>query len=202
LTPQEQERADAYALVAALLQAPDPAWLAQLAAAPAGSGADPWARLVAAARRCGQTVADEYAALFLATGNPLLNPYASWYLAGCLMDKPLAKLRQDLRTLGLARAGGVTELEDHLGALCETMHLLVRRGEPAQQQAFFERHLANWYAACLADLRSAPPANFYRAVADLAEAFLDLECELLAPDVRPLAPHTDRQPPAHETLTA
>ena len=184
----QQERADLYALVGALLLAAEEPLLAALAEAPAWPPeAEPrlrqcWGQLTRAAARCRTTARDEFARLFVATGNPLLNPDQSYYLAGCLMDKPLAALRSDLRELGLARPEGVRELEDHLGALCEAMRLLVLRAEPCVQREFFRKHLAGWSAACLADLRAAAGADFYRAVADFAEAFLALEQQALAID--------------------
>ena len=128
--------------------------------------------MVAAAR----AAADEFGALFVSAGNPRLNPYECFYVAGCLMDKPLALLRSDLQALGLARREGATELEDHLGALCEAMRLLIERGADTLQQAgFFERHLGGWAGACLDDTRHAAGADFYRALADFTGAFFAAE---------------------------
>jgi TorA maturation chaperone TorD len=178
---QEQDRADVYALVAALLLRPDAQLVSALAALPRSP--DPaeevdvaWNDLVDAAQRRGSDALAEYDALFVAAGTPRLNPYQCYYLAGWLMDKPLAALRDDLRALGLARAPGATELEDHLGALCETMRVLIETGRGAAvQQEFFERHLAGWSDRCLQDIAAAPGADFYRAVAAFAQAFLELE---------------------------
>jgi TorA maturation chaperone TorD len=123
-------------------------------------------------------VAEEFSALFISTGNPLLNPNGSFYLAGHLNDVPLAELRQDLARLRIARARGVGEFEDHLGALCETMRVLIT-GAPGiarqpldEQKQLFAAHIQPWYAACLADIAGAEPANFYRVVAAFAGAFL------------------------------
>jgi TorA maturation chaperone TorD len=177
----EQDRADVYALLAALLLRPDAPLLEALAALPpAPEAQEPidvaWNALLAAARRCGNAALAEYDALFVAAGTPRLNPYQCYYLAGWLMDKPLAALRDDLRALGLARAPGATELEDHLGALCETMRVLIETGRPAAvQHGFFTRHLAGWSARCLQDIATAPGADFHRALAAFAEAFFELE---------------------------
>lgn len=79
------------------------------------------------------------------------------------------------------RAPGVTELEDHLGALCETMRVLIERGAPrAVQQDFFSRHLAAWATQCLQDIAAAPGADFYRALAAFAQAFFELESNQVA----------------------
>lgn len=183
LAPAEQDRADLYALVAALLlERADAILLQSLAEAPPLPADAPlaaaWQQLTDAARRCAASAGDEYDELFTATGNPQLSPYQCYYLAGCLMDRPLAELRSDLRALGLARHADTRELEDHLGALCEGMRLLVQRGAPHEQQReFFRRHLAGWSSACLHDMRTAPGADFYAAVAGFAEAFLALERE-------------------------
>jgi TorA maturation chaperone TorD len=181
LLQQDRDRADVYALLAALLLQPDAKLISALAALPptpdpTGDVDVAWNGLLAAVQRCGADALAEYDALFVAAGTPRLNPYQCYYLAGWLMDKPLAALRDDLRALGLARAPGATELEDHLGALCETMRVLIESGRGgAVQQDFFERHLAGWSARCLQDIATAPGADCYRAVAAFALAFLELE---------------------------
>jgi TorA maturation chaperone TorD len=198
LSDEDQARADFYALIASLLLAPPGAGL--LAAL---AGADPivadgfdeegrllqdaWLKLTLAASVVdAEAVADEFTALFISTGNPLLNPYGSFYATGHLNDVPLAELRQDLARMRIARVRGVGEFEDHLGCLCETMRVLVA-GAPgiarrplADQKQFFGAHLQPWYAACLADIAGAEPANFYRVVAAFAGAFLAVESHAFA----------------------
>lgn len=194
LGAEDQARADFYALFASMLLAPPgDALLAALAGADAimadGEFAleDAWLKLTQAAGVVdADAVADEFDALFVSTGTPLINPNGSFYLTGHLNDVPLAGLRHDLARLGLARAPGVGEFEDHLGALCETMRVLVagapgfaRRPLPVQKQ-FFETHLRPWYAACLADIAGAADANFYRVVAGVIDAFLSIEAQAFA----------------------
>jgi TorA maturation chaperone TorD len=136
LADEDQARADFYGLFAHLLLAPPNAeLLAALAAADPVAAAgefaleDAWLKLTQAASVVDAAlVADEFSALFISTGTPLLNPYASFYLTGHLNDAPLAALRHDLARLGLARAPGVGEFEDHLGTLCETMRVLIQGG--------------------------------------------------------------------------
>lgn len=99
-----------------------------------------------------------------------VTPYASWYRRGTLMDKPLVALRRDLRRLGIARIEGNRDPEDHLGALCETMALLVT-GPEAQAKAFFAAHLAPWAEPCFADLARAD-SPFYAATGRLGTAFM------------------------------
>lgn len=199
--PEDQARGDLYALSSRLLLLPpDAALLAALAAArpvDCGAGASPmeqaWDALGAAAQAIEvDVVREEFDALFISLGTPLLNPYASFYLSGFMMEKPLAALRDDLRQLGLARRRELGETEDHLGLLCETMRVLILgipgpdRHLPAQplavQRRFFERHLAPWYEICLRDMRKAEPANFYRVAAEFMQTFLDIEAQAFAMD--------------------
>jgi TorA maturation chaperone TorD len=194
LAGEDQARADFYGLFAhLLLAAPDAALLAALAGADpitaAGEFAleDAWLKLTQAAAAVDAAAADdEFAAMFVSTGTPALNPYGSFYLTGHLNDAPLAALRHDLARLGLARAPGVGESEDHLGTLCETMRVLIQGGPGMAprgldaQKAFFEAHLRPWYAACLADVAASPDANFYRVVAGVVDAFLSIEAQAFA----------------------
>lgn len=193
LTQEDQARADLYALCASLLlRSPDAALLNALA------GADSlrtqqeeqpldraWEKLVLAAGLVdADAVREEFDALFISVGSPLVNPYASHYLAGFMHEKPLAALRDELRALGLARVRGVGESEDHLGALCEVMRILIA-GSPGSPQTlrrpletqknFFIRHIASWQARCLDDIARPACANFYRHVAAFASAFFELE---------------------------
>ncbi|WP_324100608.1 TorD/DmsD family molecular chaperone [Noviherbaspirillum sp.] len=194
---EEQARADFYALIARLmLIPPDVALLDGLATADSLSAENDgnpldraWEKLVfAAAVTPADAVRDEFDAMFISVATPIVNPYASLYLAGFLMEKPLASLRSDLAALGLARREGSGELEDHLGALCETMRLLIAGGPGiaprpvSEQKAFFQKHIAPWYAPCLDHIRSAEGANFYRTVADFVQAFFELEAEAFEMD--------------------
>ena len=192
---EDQARADLYALLARLLlAAPDAALLAALA------GADPicaeggdvalehaWEQLTAASSVMDpDAVAEEFNALFVSIGSPPVNPYGSRYLSGYMNDTPLAHLRTDLAQLGVQRVRGIAEFEDHLGALCETMRVMIigapgiRRQSVERQQQVFEAHIAPWYARCLDDIASAQGANYYRLVARLAGAFLAIEAEAFA----------------------
>jgi TorA maturation chaperone TorD len=206
LAPHEQGRADWYALLGALLlRAPQPALLEAIAAAPAVDGAvsreaalvRAWSTLAAAAGAIDpRDAGDEYAALFEDPAGARVNPYASLYRTGFLMEAPLAELRADLRTLGLVRRRRAAETEDHLGALCEVMRVLiagmpgVARQPVSRQKAFFEHHLGPWYGACLADLRKADGADFYVHVANLAQAFFDVEAAAFAIEDPEPDPHT------------
>ena len=177
---QEFWRANTYQLLASLLTGPPGQTLvAQLAAIPLPGkeqGEDAialaWGELGEAARRAGETdLAEEYRALFDEEGG-LLIPYASWYMAGERNAKPLNLLRVELAGLGLEKLGDVTE--DHAGALCTTMRVLIESDDP-RQIGFFSRHLKPWLPLFFSDLRLARIAGFYRPVGSLGEAFIEVE---------------------------
>ncbi|MGJ9417621.1 molecular chaperone [Massilia sp. CMS3.1] len=195
LAAEDQARSDLYALAASLLLAPpDAALLAGLAAAdPIKSNgsehalADAWENLVLASSVMdASAVSEEFDLLFISSGTPVVNPYGSLYLSGFMNDTPLAELRADLARFGVGRVRGVFESEDHLGALCETMRVLIaggagiRRQPLGEQKAFFEARIAPWYARCLSDLRNAEGANFYRLIAAFVTALLAIEAEAFA----------------------
>jgi TorA maturation chaperone TorD len=187
---EEFARAQLYGLLGALLLGPPSPQLIRLLAEAdtlqspdqAGPLETAWEEVVLAARIMdADAIRDEYDSLFIATGTPLLNPHASLYLSGFMMDHPLASLREDLRALGMARQPASVELEDHLGALCETMALLIAQDRSlAEQRRFFERHIASWAGACTGDMRQAEGANFYRLIASLIDAYLAVESEAFA----------------------
>ena len=140
-----------------------------------------WTMLAGAAGRSSpESLRDEYLALFIGLGRGEVVPYGSWYLTGFLMEQPLARLRGDLRELGIERQDGVREPEDHAAALCDVMALLISGDEPAPvalQSQFFSRHMEPWLGRFFRDLQQAPSARFYRAVGQLGEQFLDVETQ-------------------------
>jgi len=116
----------------------------------AGELESAWEQLMLAASIMdADAVGDEFNALFVSTGTPLISPHASLYLSGFMMDRPLASRRETLREFGMARRAGAFELEDYLGSLCETMALLIRQGRPLPVQgAIFNEQIAEWAQAC------------------------------------------------------
>lgn len=183
-------RANTYALLGTLLARPPSAdVLLTLKAieAPASDGqgamAAAWQTLRLAGERSNpEALDDEYQDLFIGIGRGELVPYGSWYLAGFMMDKPLAILRQDLATLGFERQEGVFETEDHAAALCETMALMINSDEVSfdAQRKFFADHVGPWMGRFFQDLQNAKSARFYRAVGQLGEQFLEIEKQYLA----------------------
>jgi TorA maturation chaperone TorD len=177
-------RAQEYALIAALLmRAPDAQLLANLAtlrgdASPLGLAHAALADAAGHAEVAG--VEREYFNLFIGIGRGELLPYASYYLSGFLQDRPLARLRDDLATIGIARAEGVVEPEDHAGILCEIMSGLASRRLPAPPESdrmIFEKHMAPWIGRFFSDLENSQAADFYRRVGTLGRTFTDIETE-------------------------
>jgi TorA maturation chaperone TorD len=128
-------RAQEYTLLSALLaRAPDAELLARLRtlrgdASPLGLA---HAAVSDAAGRVNvERVEREYFDLFIGLGRGELLPYGSYYLTGFLHERPLARLRADLSRLGVERAAGQAEPEDHAAILCEIMAGLASRRFPA-----------------------------------------------------------------------
>ncbi len=180
----ELARAHEYLLLARLLRrAPDAKLLSELShlrgdVSPIGMAR---MQLAEAANRYTEAeVASEYFALFIGIGRGELLPYASFYLTGFLHEKPLAYLREDLGQLGIERTDGNFDPEDHLGLLLEVMGGFANgtfEADLSRQHQFFDRHIAPWAGRCFADIGVSPSANFYKAVANLGNCFMELERE-------------------------
>lgn len=180
-------RAQEYALLSALLaRAPDAELLRKLAGLrgdPTPLGVAHAALAEAAGQAAVERVEREYFDLFIGLGRGELMPYGSFYLSGFLHERPLARLRDDLHALGIERAEGEVEPEDHAAILCEIMAGLAsgRLSAPAgSDQRMFEQHLAPWIGRFFADLESAEAAQFYRRVGTLGRTFMEIETEAFA----------------------
>jgi len=179
-------RAGVYSLLGTLLAAPpDGELLGLLREVQPGTGAlaPAWERLRLAAREAGpQQLEVEYHTLFIGLGRGELVPYASWYLTGFLMEKPLAQLRAELLRLGFSRQEGVAEPEDHAAALCEVMAMTISENRLTflEQSAFFSRHMGSWLPRFFRDLEQAESAGFYRAVGHLGTRLMAFEQQYFA----------------------
>ncbi len=180
----DRARAQEYALLATLLgRAPDESLLERLAKlrgdpSPLGMA---HVTLGAAAARCdAEKVGREFFDLFVGLGRGELLPYGSYYLTGFLYERPLARLRSDLKRLGIELVEGHSEPEDHAAILCEIMAAMAA-GEievpGGAQRELFEKHMAPWMARFFADLELARGADFYRAVGALGRTFMEIESE-------------------------
>ncbi len=174
----ETARALVYRLLGhALAQPPDAGLLARLTQlhgddSPIGTALR---ALAAEAAGCSAAAARaEYDALFIGVSRGELLPYASFYLTGFLHERPLARLRADLARLGLARAAGRSDPEDHIATVCEVMATLTER-MPSAGPEFFARHLAPWGASFFADLERAAAARLYRPVGAIGRLMVELD---------------------------
>jgi len=195
LDAEESSRANLYALCASLLlHSPDGALLRFLSeatpetATPLGNPLhDALGKLAAATGITPpDVIRDEFDALFISTGTPVINPYASVYLTGFMNGRPLTLLRAELAQFGLGRVAGRGEAEDHLGVLCEIMRVLIGSEHLRQplwrQRAFFFRHIHPWHALCLSQIRQTAGATFYGCVAEFIHTFLDIEAQAFSID--------------------
>jgi TorA maturation chaperone TorD len=183
----DQARSEQYRFVARLLAAPpDDATLRQIAQlqgddsalgkafdnlARAASGADP------------KSVEREFFELFVGVGRGELLPYASFYQTGFLNERPLADLRGDLAALGVARAEGRHEPEDHIALLFEVMADFAAGeivADEKTQARFYIRHVQPWALQFFDDLAVAPSVGFYRPVAEIGRILTEIETRAFA----------------------
>lgn len=187
---EETARAELYGVLALLYYAPpSPELIAKLRVAATEAPAagalleEPWRVLVGLARSLdGARIAQEFDALFGGIGKPEVYLYGSHFLSGFLNEKPLARLRTDLASLGLARDDAMPETEDHVACLCEVMRYLIAGDDVAvanltRQREFFSQHLQPWVARMCADIEQHPKACFYAALAGLTRSFMDIEAQ-------------------------
>jgi TorA maturation chaperone TorD len=203
LAPEDEARADFYALLGRLFADPPGAeLLAAIASAPAlepvasATEGDDVARALksawddlraASAAADPDAIRDEFLTLFVGVGRSEVSLYASHYL-GPQSGRPLADVRAALSELGLARRPESNQYEDHLSVLLETMRMLVGGdgetppADVAKQRWFFDRHLAPWAQDCCTAIDHSAVANYYRRVAQFCSCFVALERDSLAMD--------------------
>lgn len=132
-----------------------------------------------------ERIAREHFDLFIGVGRGELLPYASYYLTGFLYERPLVRARQDMRRLGIERGEGISEPEDHIGFLMESMAGIITRrflAESGEEKRFFTRHLQPWAEQFFADVSKTETSQFYRAVGRLGLEFMRIEREAFALD--------------------
>ncbi len=180
----DAERAQLFALLARLLAGPPDTGLLERLRLLRGDDNSPLGQacvgLAAAAAATGPAAVErEYHGLFIGVGRGELVPFASYYLTGFLHERPLAELRATLRRLGLRRAPGVAEPEDHIAFECESFATLLAGtfagAGPRDAAEFFALHLRPWAARFFADLQAAEAARFYRAVGALGRTAIEIE---------------------------
>jgi TorA maturation chaperone TorD len=180
----DRARAAEYALLAALLShSPHAGMIAQLARLGGNAtqlGAAHTALGSAAASINPERIEREYFDLFVGLGRGELFPYASYYLTGYLHGRPLARIRESLKQIGLERNERQSEPEDHIAVLFEVMAGLAggRIVAPdGTDRSIFENHLQPWAGRFFSDLEHAESAIFYKSVGSLGRVFMEIESE-------------------------
>ena len=134
------------------------------------------------------TIRDEYVRIFIGVGRGEILPFASYYLTGFLKDKPLAKLRNDMKEIGIEIETDVKEPEDHIASLFDMMAGLIlgkftRNYTIGEQIDFFNKHLAPWADLLMRDIESSKIAVFYSPVGTIGREFLEIERSSFKMDV-------------------
>ena len=194
IAPEDEARAQIYALLARLYAGgPDATLLAAIAKSPpwnadaASPLAAAWnALLLASVAMDADAAEQEYTEIFVGVGRSEVDLHASHWITEAASEKPLVAVRSDLARLGLARLAGSTLYEDHLAVLCETMRMLIA-GDGVRapsgismQRAFFDRHIAPWVVKCCDAIIQCPLANYYLRVAKFTSLYMAVERDSLA----------------------
>jgi TorA maturation chaperone TorD len=181
---EDQLRAQLYRLLALFLSSPPTQLTLKLGADLTGDDSELGRAIAAFARVCARadaaSVSEEYHQLFIGLVRGELVPFGSYYLTGFLHEKPLAKLRQDMGRIGVARQEGVAEPEDHIASLCEMMAGFIDGSlghalSLEEQKAFFATHIGNWAPVFFRDLEVANASVLYAALGSVGRAFLAIE---------------------------
>jgi len=184
MTPEDQARANFYALISRLFYSPaDAGLLSALGSADELEAEDEtlaacWRALCAvAARADAATLREEFERTFIGTGKAPITLYTSAYSIRSANEAPLAALRGELAALGIARRNEAGEYEDHIAALCDVMRHLIaqQQAELSTQKHFFERWIAPVFAQLCAAIEASNLGPFYQSVARVAKSFFSLE---------------------------
>ena len=134
------------------------------------------------------TIRDEYVRIFIGVGRGEILPFASYYLTGFLKDKPLAKLRNDMKEIGIELAENVKEPEDHIASLFDMMSGLIlgkfnKKFSIGEEKDFFNKHLNPWVDLLMRDIESSKIAVFYSPVGTIGREFIEIERSSFSMDV-------------------
>ncbi|MEE2775012.1 MAG: molecular chaperone TorD family protein [Pseudomonadota bacterium] len=186
ISAEEKSRASIYGLLGALLAKPPSASLIKDVSGLSGEGngvGDAINTISTLGKKLTvKAIEREYNQLFIGVGRGELLPYGSYYMTGFLNEKPLANLRRDMRELGIGRADGMSDPEDHVAALCDIMAGLILGSflAPAslrEQNDFFRVHLGPWVGHFFKDLEAASSSIFYAPVGKLGRVFMEIESD-------------------------
>ena len=128
-------------------------------------------------------VGREYFDLFIGLGRGELLPYASYYLTGFLHERPLARLRADLKRLGIERTAGSRSRKIMPPSCARSWPALVGGRPGAGREPTGRSSKSTWRhgsGASSADLERCRTADFYARVGALGRTFMDIETEAFA----------------------
>lgn len=184
LAQEDALRAQMYRFLARLLAAPPDKPLLETLSKMEGDDTELGKAMLSFGKLAAKTdpaqAEQEYNDLFVGLARGELLPYGSYYLTGFLHEKPLSKLRNDMAQLGIKRADGVKEPEDHIAALMDMMSGLIsgEYGDPAplpEQKRFFEAHISPWASHFFADLEGAKSSVLYAGLGTIGRNFMKIE---------------------------
>ena len=189
---EEQLRADMYSFLASLLRTePNAELVNQLTNlesddSPIGKSIKTLSKLASSMDL--PTIRDEYVRIFVGVGRGEILPFASYYLTGFLKDKPLAKLRNDMKEIGIELAENVKEPEDHIASLFDMMSGLIlgkfnKKFSISEQKDFFNKHLGPWVDLLMRDIESSKIAVFYSPIGTIGREFIEIERSSFSMDV-------------------
>jgi TorA maturation chaperone TorD len=141
-------------------------------------------------------LAVEYAGLFLGVWGKPAHPSESYYLTEgqLIMQQPRDDMLKLYRAMGVDRAGEFKEPEDHIALelqfmahLCDKTNAALKDGnfKGARkyldvQRNFLDEHLGKWVPKLAFDILKSARHEFYRAIAKITKAYVDLDKELVA----------------------
>jgi TorA maturation chaperone TorD len=184
VAPEDLLRAQWYRLFARFLSAPPGPADLQAAAALEGDATELGHAVSRFAAACAAATAGEvqrqFHDLFIGLARGEIVPFASYYLTGFLNEKPLARLRQDMARLGVARRSEVADPEDHIAALLEMMAGFIDGGlggalSLEEQKAFFDVHIGSWAAVLFRDMEAVNSSLIYQRLGTVGRIFLSIE---------------------------
>ena len=189
---EDQLRADMYSFLASLLRIePNAQLVNQLTNlesddSPIGKSIKTLSKLASSLDL--PTIRDEYVRIFVGVGRGEILPFASYYLTGFLKDKPLAKLRNDMKEIGIELADNVKEPEDHIASLFDMMAGLIlgkfnKKFSIGEQRDFFNKHLSPWVDLLMRDIESSKIAVFYSPIGTIGREFMEIERSSFSMDV-------------------
>ena len=189
---EDQLRADMYSFLASLLRSEPSADLVEQLTllksdnTPIGNAIKVLAKLASSLDL--HEIRDEYVKIFIGVGRGEILPFASYYLTGFLKDKPLAKLRNDMKEIGIEMSADVKEPEDHIASLFDIMSGVIlgkfdRKFSIIEQRDFFNKHLAPWVELLMRDIEASKIAVFYAPVGTLGREFIEIERSSFKMDV-------------------